>query len=312
MLDSNVVAVVIPCYRVREFICTVINELPSLIDHIVVVDDACPDSSFEKVTPSDRIHVLRRVTNGGVGCALKTGMRHAFEILNVDYVIKIDGDGQMDPGYIKSFLQELSKEEGRVFVKGNRFLNLRELRNMPFIRLFGNSVLTFITKASSGYWHLSDPNNGYLGFSSAIYRLLEVDHLHDRYFFETSVILQLSLHEVPIVEVAMPARYGSETSSLSILGVIPAFLVGNFKGFLRRFFILYILRDFNIGSVSTLLGFPAFFAGLSLSLKLWFQASSSAAPLGTTMIALVLLIFGFQLIFIALLVDIMRSQGLKR
>ncbi|MEA9980177.1 glycosyltransferase family 2 protein, partial [Pseudomonas sp. RTS4] len=78
----------------------------------------------------------------------------------MDVIVKIDGDGQMDPALIPQFVGPILVGEAD-YTKGNRFFNLDKIRSMPKMRLFGNAVLSLMTKLSSGYWNLFDPTNGY-------------------------------------------------------------------------------------------------------------------------------------------------------
>ena len=83
----------------------------------------------------------------GYKCAIADG---------IGIIVKVDGDGQMDPSLIPDFVAPILAGEAD-YTKGNRFFDLEEIRAMPKIRLFGNAVLSFITKLSSGYWDLFDP-----------------------------------------------------------------------------------------------------------------------------------------------------------
>ncbi len=93
------ISAVVPAYRVEGEIADVLHGLPSYICHIVVVDDASPDSTSDIVAAcakrDRRIILLRHDHNQGVGGAMVSGFRKALE-LGAQIVVKIDGDGQMD------------------------------------------------------------------------------------------------------------------------------------------------------------------------------------------------------------------------
>ncbi len=78
------IAAVIPCYRVEREIQSVLQTIPSYIKHIIVVDDASPDSTADLVTAAakedDRILLIRHPSNQGVGGAMVTGYRKALEL----------------------------------------------------------------------------------------------------------------------------------------------------------------------------------------------------------------------------------------
>ena len=87
---------------------------------------------------------------------------------------------------------------------------------MPRIRLLGNAVLSFMSKASSGYWHVFDPTNGYTAISATALRLLPLDKIADRYFFESDVLFRLGTVRAVVKDIPMVAVYQDEPSSLSV------------------------------------------------------------------------------------------------
>src|SRR5690606_11392859 len=97
-------------------------------------------------------------TNLGVGGAVMTGYLTALAD-GMDIIVKVDGDNQMDPALIPDFIAPILAGEAD-YTKGNRFFDLEEIRAMPKLRLFGNALLSFMTKLSAGYWDIFDPTNG--------------------------------------------------------------------------------------------------------------------------------------------------------
>ena len=141
----------IPSYRVTAHILDVIARIGPEIAMIFVVDDACPDASgdfVEKHCRDPRVRVIRHERNRGVGGAMITGYRAALEA-GADIVVKIDGDGQMDPALIPRIVRPVVARQAD-YSKGNRFHSLWNVRRMPRVRLYGNAVLSFMTKLSSG------------------------------------------------------------------------------------------------------------------------------------------------------------------
>ncbi len=93
---AAVVAAVIPAYRARRSITRVVERALGVADLVVVVDDACPQSTGDVVRGVDpRVRVIVHETNRGVGGATKTGIAAAMA-LGADYIVKIDADDQMD------------------------------------------------------------------------------------------------------------------------------------------------------------------------------------------------------------------------
>jgi len=152
-----------------------------------------PDASgkFVKEHCHDlRVHVIYHESNLGVGGAVMTGYRAALKD-GADIIVKIDGDGQMDASLISNFIEPILAGEAD-YTKGNRFFNLEEIRSMPGLRLFGNAVLSFMTKLSSGYWDLFDPTNGYTAIHVDVARHLPFNKISSRYFFETDMLFRLN------------------------------------------------------------------------------------------------------------------------
>ena len=206
------IAVVVPAYRVAAHIADVIARIPPEVRHIIVVDDASPDDLPDVLAKvSDvRLVVLRHETNRGVGGAMKTGFRHALT-LDADIVVKVDGDGQMDPALIPQFLDPIMCGEAD-FTKGNRFDDLSVIRHMPFARRLGNLALSFLVKLASGYWSLFDPCNGYLAIRAAVLSRISIDRLEDRYFFEISLLCEAYFAKAVLRDIPMRPVYRGETS----------------------------------------------------------------------------------------------------
>ena len=138
MINNLYIAVVIPVYKVERHIKQVIETLPDFIDHVIVVDDNCPNMSLSLIENNKKNTIIKHDKNLGVGGAVISGYRKAL-ILNSDIVIKVDGDGQMDPNKIMQLIMPLLEEKAD-YTKGNRFKDYRDLKSMPKIRLFGNSI----------------------------------------------------------------------------------------------------------------------------------------------------------------------------
>ncbi|MCF3630305.1 glycosyltransferase family 2 protein [Thalassospiraceae bacterium LMO-SO8] len=314
MPEDRKIAVVIPAYRAASQVATVVRGVPDWIKRIYVIDDACPEKSGDaaKAAGDGRVMVLRRQQNGGVGAAVKTGYRQALAD-GFDIVVKMDADDQMDPAYLKALLKPILA--GRAdYTKGNRFRDLKALRQMPRVRLFGNSVLTFLVKAASGYWQMMDPTNGYTAINREALERLELDRVSDGYFFESDMLIRLNIAGAVAEDVAIPARYGDEQSSLHIPSIMPVFVYRLIRGMGKRILFKYFLYDFSLGSfyltAGTLLtAFGLVFGGY----KWWLSAQGgTAATTGTVMIAVLALLLGVQFLVQAINFDIQTAPKRPR
>ncbi len=301
------IAVVIPCYRVKEHILGVIDQIGMEISRIYIIDDNCPDHSGDFVAENckdKRITIIRNIENKGVGGAVIEGYKAAIAE-EMDIMIKLDGDGQMDPRLILDFVAPIINGQAD-YTKGNRFFDLRKIQAMPKARLLGNAALSFMTKLSSGYWDLFDPTNGYTAIHSDIARHLQYDKISQRYFFETDMLFQLNILRAVVIDIPMDAKYGNEMSHLKISKIIGEFLFKHLKNLCKRIFYNYYLRDMSLASFELPLGGCMLIFGFVFGLYHWLFSSHSGiiTPLGTVMLSVLPLILGFQLILAFLAYDI--------
>lgn len=300
------VAVVIPAFRVARHIEKVIRAIPALVSEIIVVDDASPDDTAQIVggLGDPRVHLLRHERNGGVGAAMITGYRRALE-LGVDIVVKMDGDDQMDPQYLVPLLAPLLTGEAD-YTKGSRFFYTRQLRQMPLLRRAGNLTLSFLTKASSGYWDVFDPTNGYTAAHRGVLEALDWSNVDRRWFFETSMLIELSLERAVVRDVQIPARYAGERSSLSEASAVLRFPGKLIAALFRRIWLQYFVREFSPVSLFLVAGLFLSTFGTAWGLVHWVRSAQTGveASTGTVMIAVVPLILGVQLLLQAVSLDI--------
>ncbi|MFM9050972.1 MAG: glycosyltransferase family 2 protein, partial [Bacteroidota bacterium] len=216
-----------------------------------------------------------------------------------------DGDGQMDPAYISALVQPIIDDRAD-YVKGNRFRDFRALRAMPIIRRIGNLGLSFLIKAASGYWNIFDPTNGFTAIRNETLALVNFRKLGKRYYFETSLIMELYYSNAVILDVPMKARYGNEISGLSSTKTLLEFPPKLIFGFFRRIALKYLLFDFNIGSIYFLTGVPLFTYGIFFGVIKFEEYTSQGigAPTGTVIFPTLLIILGFQLLLAGLTYDV--------
>lgn len=298
-MEQAKTGVVIPCYKVSEHICDLIRKISDDVDVIFVVDDCCPKKSGALVESSfadPRIRVIYHETNQGVGGAVLTGYKAAIEE-GVDIIVKIDGDGQMDPALIPLFTAPILHGEAD-YTKGNRFIELETLEQMPTIRIIGNAGLSFFTKLSSGYWNLFDPTNGFTAITSKVAEKLPIDKIHRRYFFESDILFRLNILRAVVTDIPMIAKYGNEQSNLKVSQEFSRFLFLNLLNFFKRIVYNYFIRNFNYATLELLFGLPLLSFGIIFGVFRWIeplQQGVIASP-GTVMVAALPIIIGLQLL----------------
>lgn len=303
--ESARVAVVIPCFKAARHVRAVVEGIPAWVDAVVVVDDACPQGSGDVAAEAGRpgLEVIRHERNQGVGGAVASGYAHALA-LGADVIVKMDGDGQMDPAQVERLVAPVA-EGSADYAKGNRFGAFESLKAMPPVRLAGNSILSFLVKAASGYWDVLDPTNGYTAIHRDALAKLDFKRIAKGYFFETDMLINLYLCGAAVTDVDIPARYGDEESALNPGRAAVEFIPKLAKGFLRRVALRYFVRDFNMASVYLLLGLPLFAFGLGFGAMEWADSIATGEPksAGTIMLAALPLIVSFQMLLQAVQID---------
>lgn len=308
------VAIVIPCFRVERQIAAVIRSIPDHYRTIICVDDASPDGSAAAIEAlgDPRVTLVRHSANRGVGGAVKSGYAEAIR-LGATVCVKLDGDGQMSADDLDDLVAPL--EEGWAdYAKGNRFVDLKALQRMPMLRLVGNALLSFASKLACGYWNMLDVTNGFTAIRTAVLRRMDLDRVNDRYFFETSMLIELNILRGTTVDVSMPARYGDEESSMRLSRVAATFPWLLIRGTLRRFYWRYLIEEFSVVSVCVLIGTPLLLFGAVFGGMRWSDSVQSGVPAtaGTVFVAALPVILGFQLLLAALLLDVLSSPTRKR
>jgi len=285
----------------------VIAKIGAECDKIIVVDDGCPEKSgamVERECTDERVTVIYNESNLGVGGAVLAGYSVALEY-NADIVVKIDGDGQMEPSLIPKFIEPIVRHEAD-YTKGNRFYHIHALGNMPLIRLFGNATLSFITKLSSGYWSNFDPTNGYTAIHASLIPLLPPEKVSNDYFFESDMLFRLNLLQAKVVDIPMSAKYSSESSNLKVRKIIPLFLYKNIRNLIKRLFYNYFLRDLSVASIELISGFALATFGFLFGAWEWYAhvQAGELASTGTVMVAVLPLVIGFQFLIAFLNFDV--------
>jgi glycosyltransferase involved in cell wall biosynthesis len=289
---------------------TLLSQIGEEVSMIYVVDDCCPEESgklVQRESKDNRVRVVFNNKNLGVGGTVMTGYREAMNDGAVVFV-KLDGDGQMDPKYIRKLVAPIINGEAD-YTKGNRFFNIEKLLVMPKVRLIGNSMLSLINKVVTGYWNIIDPTNGFTAISVSALKMLPLSKIDNRYFFESDMLFRLSIIRAVVKDVPIPAFYGDEKSNLSIRKTLWEFPIKYLNRFNKRIFYNYFLRDFNAGTIQLLFGLITLVAGFAFGIYHWRSSYKEmvATPTGTIMISALLVILGFQLLLGVLNFDVQNT-----
>lgn len=271
MYRGHKIGVVVPAYNEERLISETLKGIPSFVDRIYVVDDGSTDKTAEIVGELQkrdrRILLIQHEQNRGVGAAIFTGYKKALEE-GMDIVAVMAGDNQMDPKYLPSLLDPIVDGIAD-YAKGNRLLSPEYRRGMSKWRFLGNTILTFLTKIASGYWHLMDPQNGYTAISRRALERIPLDSIYPWYGYCNDLLVKLNVYGFRVVDVPIPARYGEEKSKIKYWLYIPKVSWLLLKDFFWRLKMKYVILSFHplvlfyiFGIILSLFGFFAFLYAL--------------------------------------------------
>jgi glycosyltransferase involved in cell wall biosynthesis len=308
------IAVVVPAYNEELLIRDTLQSVPEFVDRIFVVNDASTDGTQKiigEVCRRDaRIMPIVHAKNAGVGAAIVSGYKQALlERINITVVMA--GDNQMDPDFMGSFIDPIIENKAD-YTKGNRLLSPEYRKGMSRWRFIGNTVLTFMTKFSSGYWKLMDPQNGYTAISRRALERLNLDSIYPRYGYCNDLLVKLNVFGFRVMDVEMPSRYGRETSKIRYgpyIGKVSWLL---FRDFFYRLRMKYIVLSFHPLVVFYLFGFGLTLAGLAAGLYTAYFVLVDHGPLFIRgVLSLLIFALGVQFLSFALMFDIQDSRDIS-
>ena len=225
---------IVPALNEETAIAQVINEIraydPEL--EIVVIDDGSPDRTAQ-VARAAGAHVLRLPFNLGIGGAVQTGFRYAYEN-GFELAVRVDGDGQHDPAQLSAVVDPVVRGDADIVV-GSRYLGRGgEGYRSTAPRRIGIRILAGVVSLLTRQ-RITDPTSGFQALNRKAITLFAVDYPHDYPEVEALVLLQrhrLRLNEVPI---AMRPRAGGRSSIRTLhsayymVKVLLALFVGSFR-----------------------------------------------------------------------------------
>jgi glycosyltransferase involved in cell wall biosynthesis len=315
MYRDKTIAVIVPAHNEEKLIGKVLKTIPTFVDHIVVVDDASNDRTGEVVKnhqlEDSRIIYLRHPRNEGVGGAIVTGYKWARDN-EVSISVVMAGDAQMDPKDLPKLLDPVV--EGEVdYSKGNRLFTGRAWRVIPKTRYLGNAVLSFLTKITSGYWHVADSQSGYGAVTLEVLKTIDLDSVYKRYGMPNDFLVKLNVYHFRVRDVPVNPIYGiGEQSGIKIYKVVFTLSLLLLRLFLWRLKEKYMIRDFHPLVLFYLMGFIltpiGFIFGCYLLIYRLFIGPVAAT---SALFAAFFTISGLQSLFFAMWFDMEYNKELK-
>lgn len=312
MYRSKKIGVSIPCLNEEGFIGKTIDGLPDFMDKIYVVDDGSTDGTaaiVKKYAKKDkRVILLKNEKNMGNGYSVVRGFKQAIED-KCDIVCIVAGDNQCRLEYLPALIDPVV-DDLCDYAKANRFVDLKELQQMPKFRKAGNIFMSFINKFATGYYSVFDPLNSYSATRASTLKAMDLDAISHRYDFENSFMLHFYLVNARVRDIAVPARYEGEQSDIKIVSYVLRTTRTLVKSFFLRMYYKYILFSFHPVALFLITGSTLFLFGLVYGAYIIFNslhAASVPASTATVMIAVVPFILGFQLLLQAIVLDIQNE-----
>ena len=298
MYQNRTVGVVVPAYNEEGLVGTVIDTIPSFVDRVYVIDDHSTDGTWDEILAhterandrnavstiatdggqfDDRVLALRNTENRGVGYTIRRGYRCALRD-GIDVVAVMNGDGQMDPDELERIIDPIVSDRAD-YAKGDRLSHPEHHAEMSFWRLFGNRLLTLLTRVVSGYWQITDSQNGYTAISREALEVIPMDELYDHYGFLNDVLVKLNVYGLRVADVPHQAVYGDEQSGIRYRTFVPMLSLLLMQGFLWRLKRQYFVSGFGL----TLLFYTTGITGMLLGSVLWLTSLWRVIDVGTSL-----------------------------
>jgi glycosyltransferase involved in cell wall biosynthesis len=224
---------IVPAFNEQESLTQVIAEIRRFDPdfEIVVVDDGSTDGTAAAAAGLGA-HVVQLPFNLGIGGAVQTGFRYAFEN-GFALAVRIDGDGQHDPAQLGALLAPVIADEADIVV-GSRFATDGGYRSSRPRRI-GISILAMTLSAIVGR-RVTDPTSGFQALNRRAIALFAADYPHDYPEVEAALMVhkhQLRMTEVP-VQMRERAAGRSSIGALSSVYYMVKVLLALFVGLFRR------------------------------------------------------------------------------
>jgi glycosyltransferase involved in cell wall biosynthesis len=225
---------IVPSLNEEATVGRVIDELHAFDPgfDIVVVDDGSTDRTAG-IAADRGAHVLRLPFNLGIGGAVQTGYRFAFE-RGYDVAVQVDGDGQHDPAQLPAILEPVLAGEADLCV-GSRFAGPGGYRS-SFTRRLGIRLFASIVSAIVRQ-KVTDTTSGFRAVNRKGIALFAADYPHDYPEVETTVMCVKHKLRLREVSVEMRERAGGESSITAFRSIyyMAKVLLAIFVGLFRRY-----------------------------------------------------------------------------
>lgn len=213
MINHQKLAVILPAYNAARTLKRTCSEIShSLVDELILVDDASQDDTLVIARELGIPHIVSHHFNGGYGKNQKSCFRKALE-LQADIIVMLHPDYQYTPKLIPVMAHLVASGLYPV-VLGSRIAGNGALKGgMPLYKYVCNRLLTAFQNICTGA-RLSEYHTGYRAYSASVLRSIDIDALSDDFLFDNQILSAILLKGHPIGEISCPTRYAPESSSI--------------------------------------------------------------------------------------------------
>jgi len=315
MYKNKTIAVVVPAFNEETQIGKVIETMPDYVDRIIIVDDVSKDNTVgiveQYITENSKLVFIKHETNQGVGGAIASGYKWARDN-GMDVTAVMAGDGQMDPDDLHKIIEPVAA--GRAdYAKGNRLFYGDAWSMIPHYRYLGNSFLSLLTKIASGYWHIADSQSGYTAVSLTVLERIDPEAIYKDYGMPNDMLIRLNQFDFRVCDVHIKPVYNvGENSGISLFKVVPRISWLLWKGFCKRLFFKYVIKDFHPLIFFYFLSFLLLGVSFPLTVRLLFLwIIRGDIPDINAMALIFTLISGLQTLFFGMWFDMEYNKKLK-
>lgn len=214
MMNGLKVVVVLPAYNAAKTLVQTYNEIDrTIVDEVVLVDDASKDNTFDMAREIGITHIIRHEKNKGYGGNQKSCYKKALEA-GGDIIIMLHPDYQYTPALIGPMASLIANNVYPV-VLGSRILGKGALKGgMPLYKYIANRLLTFTQNLLMSQ-KLSEYHTGYRAYHKSVLQSIPFENNSDDFVFDNELLAQIFFKGYEIAEITCPTRYFNEASSIN-------------------------------------------------------------------------------------------------
>ncbi|MFT5964608.1 MAG: glycosyltransferase involved in cell wall biosynthesis [Flavobacterium sp.] len=215
------IQVIIPAYNEEKAITNVINEIPKIVNEVIVISNNSTDNTI-KAAEAAGATVLSE-SRKGYGYACLKGMEYiSNQEIKPDIVVFLDGDYSDYPAELIKIIAPIL-EENIDFVIGARVNSLREKNSMTPQQIFGNWLATFLMALffKAKYTDLGP-------FRAIKYEKLLALGMRDKTYGWT-VEMQLKVLKQNMSYVEIPVRYKNRIGVSKVSGTVKGSVMAGIK-----------------------------------------------------------------------------------